>query len=69
MITEIGIKAGEIWKLLDQKERLELSEIMKQISRSKELTLMALGWLCREGHVIIIEKDNKRFIELRKIKA
>jgi len=69
MITEIGFAAGDIWKLLDQKERLELAEVMKQIPRSKELILMALGWLCREGHIVIIEKDNKHFIELRKIKA
>ncbi len=69
MITEIGFAAGDIWKLLDQKERLELSEVMKEIPHSKELVLMALGWLCREGHVVVVEKSNKRFIELRKIKA
>ena len=69
MITEIGFAAGDIWKLLDQKERLELSEVMKQIPHSKELTLMALGWLCREGHIVILQKDSKLLIELRKIKA
>lgn len=69
MITEIGFAAGDIWKLLDQKERLELAEVMKQIPRSKELILMALGWLCREGHVIIVQKNNDRFLELRKRQA
>ncbi len=69
MITEIGFAAGDIWKLLDQKERLELAELMKQIPRSKELILMALGWLCREGHVVIIENNGKLLIELRKVKA
>lgn len=65
MITEIGFTAGDIWKLLDQKERLELSEVVKQIPRSKELILMALGWLCREGHVLLNQKEKQTFVELR----
>ncbi len=65
MITEIGIAAGDIWKLLDQKTRLPMPEVMKQIPHSEELTLMALGWLCREGHVLIIQKENQMFVELR----
>lgn len=65
MITEIGFAAGDIWKLLDQKERLELSDVMKQIPHRKELALMALGWLCREGHVLVTQQGSKIFLELR----
>jgi len=64
MITEIGFAAGDIWKLLDEKERIEMSEAMKQIPHSKELILMALGWLCREGHVVITQQDGKTFVAL-----
>ncbi len=67
MITEIGIAAGEIWRLLDEKgDRFELEEIMKRKSGDKDLALMALGWLCREGHVIITQEGEKVFVELRK---
>ena len=69
MITEIGFAAGDIWKLLDQKERIEMAELLKQIPHSKELVLMALGWLCREGHVLLTEKRGQIFAELRERKG
>ncbi len=66
MITEIGLVAGEIWRLLDEKGCVRLSKAIKQLSYSEDLTLMAVGWLCREGHVIIIKENNERILELRR---
>lgn len=66
MITEIGFVAGDVWRILDEKGSVKLSNVIKQLSHPKDLTLMAVGWLCREGHVIIIGKNNDRFLELRK---
>lgn len=51
MITEIGITAGDIWHYLDKHERATLDELAKGIGKSKDLILMSLGWLAREGHV------------------
>lgn len=65
MLTEIGIVAGEIWRLLDKRGRLEFSELVKSISQGEDLALMALGWLCREGHVLITEENRKIFVALR----
>ncbi len=65
MITEIGFAAGDIWKLLDEKGCLEFSKLVKQTPYSEELTLMALGWFCREGHVVISQQNGKTFVELR----
>ena len=61
MITEIGIVAGEIWHYLDeQKGEVRFSNVVKGIQRPKELTLMSLGWLAREGHVIV-KQDGQDF--------
>jgi len=66
MITEIGIVAGEIWHYLDQKEFAWLEDLAKDIDKPKEYILMSLGWLAREGH-ILMQKENKDFkISLRK---
>jgi hypothetical protein len=65
MITKIGLAAGDIWKLLDDKGQLELSNVIKDVPHCEELTWMALGWLCREGHVLIMNQDNKMFVKLR----
>ena len=51
MITEIGIAAGDIWHYLDQRGKATLDEMAKYIKKPKELLLMSLGWLAREGHI------------------
>ena len=60
MITEIGIVAGEIWHFLDGHGEVPFSQVVSGIERSRELALMSLGWLAREGHVIV-RQDGKEF--------
>ena len=60
MITEIGIVAGEIWHYLDEHGEAAFSQLAKGIERPRELALMSLGWLAREGHVIV-RQDGKEF--------
>jgi hypothetical protein len=53
MITRIGITAGDIWHLLERQGKVSLNDIVKQIEAPKEITLMSIGWLAREGHVVL----------------
>lgn len=53
MITEIGIAAGEIWHYLDEKGSATLDQLNQGIRQPKELILMSLGWLAREGHITL----------------
>lgn len=53
MITEIGITAGDIWHYLDQHGKSSLTQIMNGIDTEKDGILMSIGWLAREGHVIV----------------
>ncbi len=55
MITEIGITAGHIWHYLDEKQQATLEELTKSIGEKREIILMSLGWLAREGHVNLRE--------------
>jgi hypothetical protein len=66
MITEIGIVAGEIWHYLDHHGDGSLDELAKGIERDRDNILMSLGWLAREGHVILKRSDNGYLISLRK---
>lgn len=66
MIIEIGIVAGEIWHYLDQKGEVSLAVLTKSLDRSRENILMSLGWLAREGHVVLVKVDNDYRISLRK---
>jgi hypothetical protein len=66
MITEIGIVAGEIWHFLDAHGDVTLSAMMRGIDRPRDLVLMSLGWLAREGHVVLVADNKDHQISLRK---
>lgn len=66
MITEIGIAAGDIWHFLDQHGEVMLSALISGIDKDREITLMSLGWLAREGHVILQQVEGDYKITLRK---
>ena len=57
MITRIGIVAGDIWRLLEKEKEVALSSMVSQTGRPREILLMGLGWLAREGHIVL--KKNK----------
>ncbi len=65
MITEIGIIAGEILNFLDRYQRTNLEELVLGIEKPKEVILMSLGWLARNGHVLIKNEENIYQISLR----
>lgn len=65
MITEIGIVAGDIWHYLDHQKSCLLSELIKGIDKKRDVVLMSLGWLAREGHVIMEDQGGDYKVTLR----
>lgn len=65
MITEIGIVAGDIWHYLDQQKTCTLDQLVKGLDKDRNLVLMSLGWLAREGHVIMDVEGTGYKITLR----
>lgn len=66
MITEIGIVAGEIWHYLESKNKTDsLGSIVKNIDRPRDTILMSLGWLAREGHIVLTGDGPNRDVSLR----
>ena len=69
MITEIGIVAGEIWHILDEKGACDLEYLRAGLGeRPRDLVLMSLGWLCREGHIQMDRQAGNYTIRLRQPK-
>jgi len=66
MITEIGIVAGEIWHFLDEHGEVTLSRIFGGIDKPRDIILMSLGWLAREGHIVLNKQDGEYKVALRK---
>ena len=66
MITEIGIVAGEVWHYLDEHGKVKLEELIKGIEKPRSTILMSVGWLAREGHILLEGDDSGYDISLRK---
>jgi len=60
VITEIGIAAGDVWHYLDAHNKSSLTDVVKGIDKPREVALMSIGWLAREGHVVV-EKAGKDY--------
>lgn len=65
MITEIGIVAGDIWHYLDEHKQATFQQLAKSIDKDRNVVLMSLGWLAREGHVIVENTGNDYKVTLR----
>ena len=70
MITKIGIVAGDIWSYLEKQDRTaEMDDLVRELKKEKELVLMSVGWLAREGH-IVLEGDGPNYtVKLSDIKG
>jgi hypothetical protein len=66
MIIEIGIVAGDIWHFLDQHGEVSLSGLIRGIDKPRDNVLMSLGWLAREGHVVLQQVEGDYRVSLRK---
>ena len=66
MITEIGITAGDIWHYLDTHGKSSLKEIAGAINTDRDRMLMSIGWLSREGHVIVETSGSDYRVYLRR---
>jgi Winged helix-turn-helix domain (DUF2582) len=63
MQEEIGKVAGAIWNLLNAKGELTLAQLKKQVKAKEPVMDWAIGWLAREGKILI--KQEKRSIRVR----
>jgi len=54
MVEDIGNAAGIIWKFLEQQSQpINLTTLKKNVNLSSNLMMMGLGWLAREGKIIL----------------
>lgn len=65
-MTEIGITAGEVWHYLDEHGKSMLENLLQAIDKHRDIVLMSVGWLAREGHVILTGQGPNFEICLRK---
>ncbi|NLZ94771.1 MAG: winged helix-turn-helix domain-containing protein [Bacteroidales bacterium] len=60
MVENIGIDAGKVWTKLEEKGRMNVRNLRKDIKLTERDTFAAIGWLAKEGK-ITLERDGKDF--------
>lgn len=64
MIETIGVNAGRVWSILDEKGKQSVKDIKDETKLTYNNLYAAIGWLAREGKIILVTQDKDIYIEL-----
>ncbi len=59
-IDTIGYNAGLIWNALNAADALGVKQLKKVTKLKDKEMYLALGWLAREGKIIIAENEDEK---------
>lgn len=62
--TRIGLNAGKVWRILNEKGELSMFELCRELGLTLEEVAVAIGWLARENKISFREKDNMLFVKI-----
>ena len=62
--TRIGLNAGKVWRILNEKGELSMFELCRELGLTFEEVAGAIGWLARENKISFREKDNMLFVKI-----
>lgn len=54
----IGVMAGEIWKTLDANGEMSVAALKKALGTRDVAADWAIGWLAREGKIVLRKERN-----------
>jgi len=60
----IGENAGHIWRILNEKDKMQLTELLKISELEESEFNRSLGWLAREDKVGFYSDDENEFVFL-----
>ncbi len=55
-VDEIGRTAGEVWAFLKTQGKTSVSAVDRGVGAPRRQVHMAIGWLAREGKVLLAEE-------------
>lgn len=62
--TRIGLNAGKVWRILNEKGELSMFELCRELGLTFEEVAVAIGWLARENKISLRKKDNMLFAKI-----
>ena len=64
MKTKVGETAGRVWKVLGEREAVDISRLPRVLKEKGEIVYQGLGWLNKEGKVDFHKREGKTFVSL-----
>jgi hypothetical protein len=64
-LEQIGDTAGMLWHYLNDHGPRTVSQLVKDVDAPRDVIMQAVGWLAREGKVLIEEDRGKKTVGLR----
>jgi hypothetical protein len=64
MKHRIGEMAGRVWRILGEKENVDILKLPQILKEKGEIVYQALGWLAREDKIDFHGKEGKTFASL-----
>ncbi len=64
MKENIGVTAGNIWKILKKQGEVNVSQLPKLLNEKSSIVYQGLGWLAREDKIEYQTKAAKTFVSL-----
>ncbi|MBK5721848.1 winged helix-turn-helix domain-containing protein [Dysgonomonas sp. Marseille-P4677] len=61
---DITINAGTIWRIVSEKRRLSVKEILEMTGYKEAMMLFALGWLVKEDKVELSDNEGTLYVNL-----
>ena len=65
-VPHIGFMAGRIWHELDINGSMSVSALVRRIDRPRDYIMEGIGWLAREGKIMIHDEGRVRLVALIK---
>ena len=64
-LEQVGQTAGIVWQRLATAGPISLTGLAKELKISRDLVMQAIGWLAREGKVVITQRGRNRSISVK----
>ncbi|GCB36677.1 winged helix-turn-helix domain-containing protein [Bacteroides faecalis] len=65
--TKIGVNAGKVWRILNEKGELSMFDLCRDLGLTFEDVVLAIGWLARENKIFLRKRDEMLFASIENI--
>ncbi len=65
--TKIGINAGKVWRILNEKGELSMFDLCRDLGLTFEDVALAIGWLARENKIFLRKKYEMLFAGIENV--